>query len=157
MSKLFKIVARMHCLFCGSCRTRIVVGSDDRGPGCYIRCDKCECSGPLMRTPIGHDSHHHVTNELRAEAAHAWSAVWDQVPCPPAEVTIYLDKDGDQVEAPKPARRRPAKAKPTAVRAPALEAPAYSPALAEEHRAFVIPAPTSLNGHGLNGQNGAVR
>jgi hypothetical protein len=157
MSKLFKIVARMHCLFCGSCRTRIVVGGDDRGPGCYVRCDKCESCGPLTRSPIGHDSHHDVTNELRAECAFAWDSVWNHVPNPPAAVTIYLNEKGDQVEARARRRRRPAKAKATVVRAPALEAPAYASALAKEHTAVVIPAPKTTSGqNGLNGHGGAL-
>lgn len=148
-----------ECPFCGSRRVSLYECHDDHGGSVAVRCMACEAQGPVSRCGVGQANN--ISHEMKREAAQAWNMIWGNFTGAPKPIRIELIGDKEfwyRDAAPaRPPRRRPAKAKPTAVRAPALEAPAYSPALAEEHRAFVIPAPTSLNGHGLNGQNGAVR
>jgi hypothetical protein len=93
-----------HCLFCGSVRVCFCTGHDDWGAYVTVKCCRCEAEGPHVRAMIWEGTT--TTDEMKQEAATAWTSVWDQVACPPA--TILVDSDCKEIARParKPRARR---------------------------------------------------
>lgn len=130
-------IKAMLCVFCGSCRIRLVCGSDDRGAYVTVQCDKCEATGPGMRNAIADENT--VTATMKEEAIDAWNQVSIHI-VGPRFVAIEIS----------PPRRRKAirltpKANGHVRQPPASEAPAS----AETAIATVLnkPAPNGHNGH----------